>query len=55
MKIFDYVTEICLLVIVIAIIVMTFMWIEVTEPLKTIASLVVGAFFGAKVPWKTSI
>lgn len=48
---FDNITEICLVIIIVAIVAMTFMWIEVTEPLKTISSLVVWAFFWSKVPW----
>lgn len=48
---FKYTTEMCLLVIVVAIIAMNFCWIETTEPLKTISNLVVWAFFGAKIPW----
>ena len=47
---FNNVTEICLVIVIGAIVVMTFLWIEVTEPLKTISSLVVWAFFGKSVP-----
>lgn len=47
---FDNITEICLVIIIISIVVMTFLWIEITEPLKTISSLVVWAFFGKSVP-----
>ena len=50
MKIFDYVTEICLVIIVISMIVMTYMWIEITEPMKTISLMIVSAFFGSKTP-----
>ena len=55
MKIFDYVTEICLLMIVIAMIVMTFLVIEISEPMKTAISVILWAFFGAKMPWTKAI
>lgn len=45
------ITEICLISLIIAIIVMNLFSIEVTEPLKTVVMLVVGAFFWAKTPW----
>ena len=45
------ITEICLILLIVAIIVMNLFSIEVTEPLKTVVMLVVGAFFWAKTPW----
>jgi len=45
------ITEICLILLIVAIIVMNLFSIEVTEPLKTVVMLVVWAFFWAKTPW----
>ena len=50
-EIFEYTTEICLLIIVISMVVLTALWIEITEPLKTAWITIIWAFFGAKVPW----
>lgn len=50
MKIFNYVTEIALLITLIAIVSMTALGIEITEPMKNISLTVIGAFFGSQVP-----
>lgn len=48
--IFDNITEICLFIIVIAMIIMTYLGIEITEPMKTSISVILWAFFGSKIP-----
>ena len=50
MKIFEFVSEISLLIVIIAMVIMTYNWIEITEPMKTAVSVILWAFFGAKVP-----
>ncbi len=46
--IFSSATKIVLLMITLAVIVMTFMWIEITEPMKTISIMVVSFYFWQK-------
>lgn len=47
----ENILEVCLLLIIVAMILMTWYHIEITEPMKTLALMVVSAFFGQKMPW----
>ena len=50
MKIFNYVNEIALVITLCAVIAMTIMGIDITEPMNNISLMVIGAFFGSQVP-----
>lgn len=47
---FGNVLEICLLITIISMIYMTIMGIDITEPQKTIAVMIVSAFFWRDIP-----
>lgn len=52
MQLFEYTTEIALLIVLISVVSLTSMGIEIGEPMKNISMIVVSAHFGASIPKK---
>ena len=50
LQLLDRVMEISLLLVIAWALILTIFWIEITEPMKTIALMVVSAYFGQKIP-----
>jgi len=50
-ELMQYILEVCLLITIVSIVLMTWYHIEITEPMKSLAVMIASAFFSNKIPW----